>query len=55
MLEVTELREEIKLLLSGLNEIAQTVLEDINSKDIELIQTVPHLHLSSVAATPRYI
>lgn len=52
MLEVTELQEEVKLLLNGLNEIAQTVLHDADTKDLELIQSLPHLHLSSIMATP---
>lgn len=50
--DVSELQEEIKLLLNGLNEIAQTVLHDADSKDIELFQPIPHVHLSSMVTTP---
>jgi len=50
MQEVSELQEEVKVLLNGLNEIAQTVLHDADSKDAELMQSLPHVHLSSLIA-----
>ncbi len=49
---MSELQEEVKLLLNGMNEIAQTVLHDVDSKDLDLTQSFPHIHLSSVSGTP---
>ena len=50
--EISQLQDEVRLLLNGLSEIAQTVVHDADLKEIDVIQSMPHIHLSSMMATP---